>query len=217
MTPFLALKKLLEQNADEKAAGQMSAYMRDQFKYYGIPTPKRRALSKSFLGKKSDPLDWEFVNACWNADRREMQYVAMDYLYRRTEQLTRVDIPKIRQLAEAKSWWDTIDGLDQLVGDIALRDKSVKQILLKWSKDQNFWIRRMAIDHQLNYREKTDTGLLAAAIKNNFDRTEFFINKAIGWALREYSKTNPYWVREFLDSNGAYMAPLSIREASKYV
>ena len=217
MTAFQNLKKLFKLHADENTARQMAAYMRGQFKYYGIPTPQRRALSKPFLGKKSDAIDWGFVTACWGAEAREFQYIAMDYLYLRTAQLTKADVPEIRAFAEAKSWWDTIDGLDQLVGAIAQKDKSVKQLLLKWSKDKNFWIRRMAIDHQLNYRDKTDTTLLAAIIENNFGQTEFFINKAIGWALREYSKTDPRWVREFLARHAERLSPLSLREAGKYI
>ncbi len=83
--------------------------------------------------------------------------------------------------------------------------------------DDNFWIRRIAIDHQLTRKEKTDPELLEAIIRKNFGSSEFFINKAIGWSLRDYSKVNPEWVRDFLTRYSEKMAPLSIREASKYV
>ena len=87
----------------------------------------------------------------------------------------------------------------------------------QWSLDEDFWLRRIAIDHQLMRKELTDTNLLAEVICNNFGQTEFFINKAIGWSLRNYSKVNPDWVRVFIDQHASQMAPLSIREARKYL
>jgi 3-methyladenine DNA glycosylase AlkD len=89
--------------------------------------------------------------------------------------------------------------------------------MLAWSVDDNIWLRRIAIDHQLLRKEKTDTALLEAIIENNFGQKEFFINKAIGWSLRDYSKTNPEWVRAFVEKYRDKLAPLSIKEASKYI
>lgn len=100
---------------------------------------------------------------------------------------------------------------------IALRYPSVNNILLAWSTDDNFWLRRIAIDHQLMRKDKTDTELLEKIIINNLGQTEFFVNKAIGWALRDYSKTNPDWVRGFIKKYGEKMSSLSIKEASKYI
>jgi 3-methyladenine DNA glycosylase AlkD len=131
--------------------------------------------------------------------------------------LTPADAPKIKEIAVLKSWWDTIDGLDRIVGNIALRYSEVNAVLLDWSLDPNKWLRRIAIDHQLPRKDKTDTELLARIIENNFGTDEFFINKAIGWSLREYSKTNPDWVRNFIERCRDHMSKLSIREASKYI
>jgi 3-methyladenine DNA glycosylase AlkD len=103
------------------------------------------------------------------------------------------------------------------VGHIALKFPEVNETLLAWSVDENIWLRRIAIDHQLSRKEKTDTALLETVIKNNFGQTEFFINKAIGWILRQYSKTNPQWVKDFIDKYRDSLAPLSIREGSKYL
>jgi 3-methyladenine DNA glycosylase AlkD len=89
--------------------------------------------------------------------------------------------------------------------------------MLIWSTDQDFWIRRVAIDHQIGRKDKTNEELLETILINNFGSHEFFINKAIGWSLREYSKTNPRWVKDFIESHRSQMAPLSIREASKYI
>jgi 3-methyladenine DNA glycosylase AlkD len=106
---------------------------------------------------------------------------------------------------------------DSLVGDVALRHPQADKTMLKWSTDRNMWVRRVAIDHQLLRKSATNTELLEQVIENNLGQDEFFINKAIGWALRDYSKTNPEWVRNFIERYRGELAPLSIREASKYL
>ena len=204
--------------ADPDKAAAMSAYMRDQFVYLGIPTPRRRELSREFLksiDKKT--LDWDFIFECWEQPEREFQYLALDYLSKLIKILTPDAVPNLRKLITTKSWWDTVDSIDVLVGTIALKYPEINATLIEWSKDENFWLRRTAIDHQLGRKEKTDTQLLEEIILNNLGQTEFFINKAIGWSLREYSKTDPVWVRSFIDRHRAGMANLSIKEASKYI
>ncbi len=204
--------------ANPVKAAPMSAYMRNQFSFLGISTPERKILSQEFLNTlKQNAMDWTFVFTCWEMPEREFQYLAVEYLTRQKAKLTDSDIPNLRKLIITKSWWDTVDGLDILVGDIALRYPTVSQILLTWSMDENIWLRRAAIDYQLGRREKTDTLLLEKIICNNLGQKEFFINKAIGWSLREYSKTNPAWVREFIDRHREALSALSIREASKYI
>ena len=131
--------------------------------------------------------------------------------------LTYEDIFKIKKYLKSKQWWDTIDFLDKVIGKIGLRDNRVDDLMLKWSKDEDFWIRRLAIDHQLCRKEKTNIELLEQIIVNNFGSDEFFINKAIGWSLRDYSKTNPDWVRNFISKYKDKMDKLSIKEASKYI
>lgn len=201
----------------EKAV-QMSAYMRNQFSFLGIPTPDRRKLSRDFLKTLGQTtIDWDFVFLCWQQPEREFQYLAVDYLSKVASLLTDRDIPALRELAVTRSWWDTVDGLDTIVGGIAFDYPEVNDTLLAWSTDENIWLRRIAIDHQLARRDRTDTRLLEAVIVNNFGQTEFFINKAIGWALRDYSKTSPDWVRDFIARHKSEMASLSIREGSRYL
>lgn len=197
----------------------MKRYMRDQFEFLGLKTPLRVSLQRSLIkaARQSVQADWQFVEACWNKVEREYQYLAVDYLRAIQDRLTPADLPRLRSLAVRKSWWDTIDGLDNVVGSIVQRHAEAKATMLAWSLDQSFWIRRIAIDHQLTLKERTDTALLAQIIENNLGQTEFFINKAIGWALRDYSKTDPAFVRAFVDVHRQTMAPLSIREASKYL
>ncbi|MCL2332661.1 MAG: DNA alkylation repair protein [Actinomycetia bacterium] len=208
-----------EQAADAEQAAPMSAYMRDQFPYLGVKTPQRKVLSRDFLkaAKRTGVVDWGFIDTCWERDEREFQYLALDYLAALVKALTPQDIPCIKRLAQTKSWWDTVDNLDTVIGQIALSYPEVNKTLLAWSTDDDFWLRRLAIDHQLLRKERTDTELLRRILVNNLGQTEFFINKAIGWALRDYSKTDPAWVRAFIEEHRAQMAPLSIREASKYL
>lgn len=219
MDKFTQLQNLFEQAMDAEQAKKMSAYMRDQFKYYGIPAPLRKNLCKSFLQeeKKGKCVDWAFLDQCWNDVHREFQYVVMDYLSVMQKYLTFEDVPHIEKYIRTKQWWDVIDGLDRIVGNIAFVDRRINDLMLKWSTDDNFWVRRVAIDHQLLRKEKTDTLLLETILVNNFSSSEFFINKAIGWSLRDYSKTNPAWVADFISRHRQSLNPLSLREAGKYL
>ncbi|BBM38337.1 DNA alkylation repair protein [Leptotrichia hofstadii] len=216
---FNKLYEEMIQHKNEEQAQRMSKYMLNKFEYIGIKTPERREIFKNFFKeyKNGEKIDWEFVNKCWENKCREFQYIAADYLKNMKDKLTIDDIPKFKQLILEKSWWDTIDNLDMTIGALALKDSNVNKILLEWSLDENIWLRRIAIDHQLLRKEKTDIELLEKILKNNLEQTEFFINKAIGWALRDYSKTNPEWVKTFIEKNRENMAKLSIKEASKYL
>ena len=204
---------------DEEKAPPMKAYMKNLFPFLGIPTPIRKKGCKEFFreAKKSKEIDWNFINRCWEQDYREFQYIAIDYLVLMKHALIVEDLNAIKRLILSKSWWDTIDGLDKIVGDIALENPAVNDMLLAWSKNENIWLRRIAIDHQLSRKEKTNTDLLEQILINNLDQSEFFINKAIGWSLREYSKTNPEWVRSFIQNHQEGLSSLSIREGSKYL
>ena len=216
---FNKLYEEMIQHKNEEQAQKMSKYMLNKFEYIGIKTPERRKIFKNFFKKykNEEKIDWEFVNKCWENKYREFQYIAADYLKNMKDKLTIDDIPKFKRLILEKSWWDTIDNLDMTIGALALKDSNVNKILMEWSLDENIWLRRIAIDHQLLRKEKTDIELLEKILKNNLEQTEFFINKAIGWALRDYSKTNPEWVKTFIEKNRENMAKLSIKEASKYL
>ena len=205
--------------ADGERAAQMAAYMRDQFRYLGVQTPARRKISRPFLNaaKKERLLDWDFVDACWQAEEREFQYVAADYLRKVRRLLTVADLPRVRGLAVTKPWWDTVDSLDATVGSVVAQSAEGRELILKWARDENMWVRRLAIDHQLQRKESTDVELLSSIIEANLGSGEFFIDKAVGWALRDYSKTDPEWVRAFIAEHRQGMAALAVREASKYL
>ena len=219
MDKYNKIKQLFEKNRDEENAVKMSKYMRDMFKFYGLSTPIRKSFYKDLFKEEKErkSIDWKFLDKCYEDEYREFQYLVMDYLVTMQKYLTYDDVPKIYKYIKSKQWWDTIDGLDRIVGNIAFKDNRINDLMLEWSKNEDFWVRRIAIDHQLCRKEKTDTNLLKQIIVNNFGSNEFFINKAIGWSLRDYSKTNPEWVRNFVNKYRDKMNKLSIKEASKYI
>ncbi len=212
------LENSLREMANPEQAIPMAAYMKNQFPFLGIKTPERRKRCRAFFKEyRHEGIDWGFVDTMWQLPEREFQYAAIDYLTNKKKDLTYEHLPKLKQLIQTKSWWDSVDNLDTLVGEIVAKAPKAKATMLAWSQDEDFWLRRIAIDHQLLRKEDTDTELLEQILVNNLNQTEFFINKAIGWSLRDYSKTNPGWVRDFLNKYQEQLAPLSIREASKYL
>lgn len=219
MDKYLQIKKLFEEQEDKENAIAMSKYMRNMFDFYGLPTPKRKEVYNDFikLEKKSKEIDWDFLDRCYEDNHREFQYLVYDYLLAMKQYVTYEDISKIRNYIVTKSWWDTIDFLCKVIGEVGIRDSRVKNLMIDWSNNENIWVKRTAIEHQLCLKEKTDTELLEQIIVNCFGSDEFFINKAIGWALRDYSKTNPIWVKDFINKYNNQMASLSIKEASKYI
>ncbi len=208
----------LEKMQDIEQASKMSAYMQNRFSFLGIPKPILKQLIKPYLQQsRKFQFDWEFVFLCWDKPYREAQYIAIDYILLHEKNLLDVDLNKIQSLITKKSWWETVDNLDSVAGTIVLRYPYMKEEMRQWSKSENIWLRRASIDFQQKYKEKTDTTLLEEIISNNIGTNEFFINKAIGWSLRDYSKVNPEWVRDFLERYKDKLSSWSLREASKFL
>ena len=208
--------KTLEAAANPEKAIKMSAYLKDQFVFLGVQKPEREVLAKDFLKQiKKEPVDWDFVEACYAMPQREFHYLAVDYVLLVRDKLIAEDIAHIESLITRNSWWDTVDMFNIPVGCLFLKYPQTRETIRRWMTSQNMWLRRMSILFQLHLKDKTDINDLTSAIENNVGSREFFINKAIGWALREYSKTNPEWVRAFIGSHA--LASLSVREASKYI
>jgi len=208
----------LEKNKNAERAIKMAAYMQSKFAFLGISKPKLKEIIKPYIKEsKKYGLDWKFVNICWKKDYREAQYVAVEYLDSSIKLLTDNDLPNLKKLIITKSWWETVDSIDAVVGKLVLNYKQLEKEMLKWSKDENIWVRRVSIDFQLQYKEKTNQKLLEQIIINNFGTDEFFINKAIGWSLREYSKTNQKWVKDFINKYKNQLHKLSVKEGSKYL
>lgn len=193
--------------------------MKDKFSFLGIQKPQRALLQKEFIkqAKKQKKIDWDFVFLLWDLPEREFQYLAVDYLLDLKESLEKSDIDRIKQLIINKSWWDSVDSLaSNIIGFLCAKyPELIKSHILSWAESGNIWIVRIAILFQLKYKENTNTELLDLIINKNSNSKEFFITKAIGWALREYSKTNKEWVKDFLEYHT--LQPLSVREASKYL
>ncbi|HJF53752.1 MAG TPA: DNA alkylation repair protein [Limosilactobacillus coleohominis] len=219
MLNYTDLKNAFEGSADADLATGMKKYMRNQFEYYGYQTKGRKAIYHEGLkeAKRAKQIDWQLLDQCWGDDHREMQYFVCDYLIALEKFLTYDDLSKIEKFVRSKQWWDTIDTLVKPISYFGKNDSRVDDLMLKWSTNPDFWVRRVAIEYQLLRKDQMDTGLLAKILKNNLGSQEFFINKAIGWALRDYSKTNPQWVAKFIDDHRDGLAPLSIREGSKYL
>ena len=208
-----------EENRNELLAESMEKYMQDKFRFLGVRGATRTEIYKKYFpeARKSKVIDWDFVESCWNKEEREFQYVVVYYLKAMQKFLKREDISKLKYLIVTKSWWDTVDLLAKVIGSLVIRIEGYDQIMLEWSKDSNIWLKRVAILYQLSLKDKVDKQVLDRILENNLGDNEFFINKAVGWALRDYSKYNPEWVREFIKKNKDNMANLSIREASKYI
>ncbi|MDQ0218455.1 3-methyladenine DNA glycosylase AlkD [Peribacillus cavernae] len=194
--------------------------MKDLFLFLGIKSPLRKELTKEFFlesGILKKDFQPGFVTMLWKKREREYQYVALDYLERSLKKLQKKDLFLMKELIITKSWWDTVDMLaSKPVGKIAEdHPEVIIEEIEDWSVCDNLWLRRTSILFQLKYKESTDENLLYKYILRNADSKEFFIQKSIGWSLREYSKTNPESVREFIASNP--LARLSVREGSKYL
>ena len=209
----------LEKEQDKQQATKMSAYMKDNFPFLGVPKPKVNEIIKPYIksAAKADKIEWQFVYLCWEKEYREAQYVGAEYIYAVQKKLVFHDIERIKKLITEKSWWDISDGLDKVIGNLSLLYPGVNDEMLSWSSCDNIWLRRVAIDYQQKLKEKTNLELLEKIICNNFGTGEFFIDKAIGWSLRDYSKVNREWVRCFIAKYETQLSKLSIKEASKYL
>lgn len=214
------LQDLFTRAADPEKAGPMKKYMRDQFEFLGIKSPERQSLFRDFINQNGLPhiseLD-QISRTLWAIPAREYQYTAMDLLERMRRQITPEFVLLIEFLITAKSWWDTVDGLaSHAVGGLFARFPEIRDHNIdRWRRSDNMWLRRTTLLFQMRYKANTDEPLLFSLIVENAESSEFFIQKAIGWALREYSKTNAEAVTDFVGKQP--LAPLSHREALKWL
>ncbi|MBN1118470.1 MAG: DNA alkylation repair protein [Bacteroidales bacterium] len=214
------LKKSFEAAADPVRAEQMSNYMRNKFVFLGMATKTRQDIQKSFYKEYGWPDKSELFNIIfqlWELPEREYQMAAFSLLQKFEKTYDEEDIFHLEKLLITKSWWDTVDGLSawSCGAYFSLYPEKLKPVIEKWMQSGNFWLQRACLLFQLKYKKKTDTGLLSELINQLKTEKEFFIRKAIGWILREYSKTNPEWVRNFIYTT--QLSPLSKKEASKYI
>lgn len=213
------LEDLYKHYANPERAQSMKAYMRNKFDYIGLDTTTRRKLLKEHIGKFGKPApDFrnELIDTMWDKPHREFLYSALELLMADKKKLVKDDLPFIESLAVRKSWWDSIDGLSADIFGTYFRLYPEMRIRTSdYIAGDNFWMQRVAILFQLKYKEDTDTSLFEDFIPKLTDSNEFFIQKAIGWILRQYAKTNPEWVIGFVQKTP--LKPLSRREALKNI
>lgn len=206
--------------ADPGRAGPMRAYMKDVAPFLGIPTPERRALTRAVLAGTARPGEADCAAValrCWALPEREYHYFAVDCLRRHVGRCSSALLPVVRHLITTVPWWDTVDLLAaHVVGPLVAADPSLAATMDAWI-DDDLWLTRAALLHQLRYRERTDAGRLFAYCLRRSGHPDFFVRKAIGWALREYARTDPDAVRGFLTRERDRFAPLTVREALKHI
>lgn len=211
------LVERFEAAADPADAVGMRAYMRDQFPFLGIRSQRRVELSRAAIAALPRPAAADVVavaRACWALDEREYQYAGCWYARRFVKVLDASFLPEARFLVSTRSWWDTVDELAQnVVGPIVRADRSLQVVMDEWIDDPDLWIARTALLHQNRYRGDTDADRLFAYCRRRADHPDFFIRKAIGWALREYSRVDPDAVRAFVADPAVGLSGLSRREA----
>ncbi|MEU0373751.1 DNA alkylation repair protein [Streptomyces sp. NPDC006283] len=207
--------------ADAGRAAQAAAYMKGVAPFLGIPTPERRALSRTVLDRTPRP-DEDDCTAialrCWALPEREYHYFAADYLRRHAGRCSSGFLPVARRLVVTVPWWDTVDVLAvHVVGPLVAADPALRSVMDEWIDDEDLWVARTALLHQLRFRQATDTQRLFQYCLRSAGHPDFFIRKAIGWALREYAKTDPDAVRDFVAGARDRLSPLSVREATKHL
>jgi 3-methyladenine DNA glycosylase AlkD len=205
--------------ADPAKAAPMRAYMRDQFDFLGIRSTEQRLLARQVLAglPKPDEDDLrEVALACWELPEREYQYFACDWLRRHARVCSAGFLDTARQLVVTKPWWDTVDALAaHVVGPLVSHHPTLLSTMDEWVGDEDMWLVRTAILHQLRYREATDSARLFRYCTAQASHRDFFIRKAIGWALREYARTAPDAVRAYVRTHESRLSGLSTREALK--
>jgi len=211
---------LLEQEfiriQDSANAEKQKAYMRNQFEFFGLKAGPRREVSKPFLDKLYLPHidDLELLmKSLWNKPEREFQMFALDLILKYSKTIEEKHLELFEYLIIHKSWWDTVDVVAvKCVGQYFKKFPNKRdEIIAGWLKSDNIWLQRTCLIFQLKYKTDLDTALLEHCIKTLNGTKEFFINKAIGWVLREYSRTDANWVVEFVENNE--LSNLSKKEA----
>ena len=215
-----ALKSLYGRHANPDNALPMAAYMRHQFEFLGIKSPAVKGLFKQFVADHGllDVAEIDvLVRELWTWPEREYQYIALLFLDKLQKKLSPDVVPLLEHIITHKSWWDTVDSIaSHNVGKLLRQYPETRDdVMSQWRVSDNFWLRRTTLLFQLSYKTDTDEALLFSLIRENQGSSEFFIQKAIGWALREYSKTAPKSVRAFVQAQN--LASLSQREALKWM
>lgn len=212
-----ALSIAFQKNLNEEIADWHHRYMREQFPFFGLQKPKRAKIQKDLFLRHpiltESHLERE-VRALFKSQERELHYAAIDLLFHYRHLWSKKTLVLVEKLIEEKSWWDTVDTLaSKILGTLLIQFRDLIPTVSAWKRDKNLWKRRSSLIFQLQWKEKTDEKLLFQTILSLAAEKEFFIQKAIGWALRQYARTNPKAVTEFVKKNEMSLSPLAKREA----
>jgi 3-methyladenine DNA glycosylase AlkD len=214
------IKKIYAANADATIAKGAKAYLLNQFEFYGIKTPLRRKICKEFY--KAHPVKdhnelSSIIKDCFAAPQREIHYFAIELLGYHHKLWSKKTIPLIEWMVTHQSWWDSVDSTNSFViSKFFLQfPETIEITTSKWNNSSNKWLQRMSLLFQLTYKKKTNTTLLSLYIENIQLEEDFFIRKAIGWALRAYAYTDEKWVVQFIKAH-PQLSNLSKREALKH-
>jgi 3-methyladenine DNA glycosylase AlkD len=204
-------------HGDVERARDMRAYMKGKFEFFGLAAPLRRSLQRT-VGRPLPADLTPVVLRLWEAPQRELQYSAIDLLAASVRHLDAAGaLDTIESLARTKSWWDTVDGLAAVGASILRSNRALVPVVDRWIDDPDFWVARLAILHQKGWAADTDVDrLFQLALRRGGDE-EFFVRKAIGWALRDYAWFDPIVVHTFVDEHAASLSALTRREALKNV
>jgi 3-methyladenine DNA glycosylase AlkD len=220
-TILTRLSEIYPKAADPVRAAGVRAYMRDQFEHFGITNPHLTELNREVLFGLAPPAEADLVAValgCWAKPEREYQYFAWTYLRKYVGAGSPLLLGTVKELITTKSWWDTVDTLAaHTVGPLVTAYPALVETMDAWVGDENMWVARTAILHQIRYKQRTDAERLFRYCTARAGHKDFFIRKAIGWALREYAYTDADAVRAYVEEHRAMLSPLSIREASKHL
>jgi 3-methyladenine DNA glycosylase AlkD len=212
------LRKDLTEHSDPKVSKDAAAYMRNQFEFLGVKTPLRRELSKDLFTQSKDLSERELIALCkelWAQPEREFQYVACDLLAKNAKRLSPNYINRDASwFIKNKSWWDSVDSVRKSIEVVVSANPELKAEMEKWIVSNNIWVVRSALIHQLTLGSKTDAKLLFKFCEIQARETEFFIAKAVGWALRSYSYVDSKAVEKFVKAHHE-LTPLAKREGLK--
>lgn len=206
---------------DPERAWQMAAYMKDHFEFLGVQAKPRKAAQRpaTQAARQADPAELlEAVEWCWTQAPRELQYVGADLIRAGAKNLTPAHLPRLRRLIEQKAWWDTVDALAAHgVGAMVANHRALGETMDAWVDDADMWVARTAILHQLAWREQMEPDRLFDYALRRADDTEFFIRKALGWALRSLARHEPVAVGAFVEQHRDVLSGLTSREATKHL
>jgi 3-methyladenine DNA glycosylase AlkD len=218
-----ALERAFIPLADAAKAQAMKAYLLNQFEFLGLPAPVRRQAVRD-LGKVVWPSSTELLQVAellWQKPEREYRYTAVDLLRKHSALLCVNDLPALQALLLREPWWETVDGLSAVIAEVlhaaAPHNANAAQVMDVWLKHPSHWVRRSAMLHQLGWRLDTAPSRLFGYALQLADEKEFFIRKAIGWALRDYARWNPQAVTDFLVQHRKQLSGLTVREAAKHL